>query len=96
MLTLKELQAFPDGEVFATGVLPNNHIGIFLTNTREGDGLRWVAKKGWGYTDWAIYAHWDDEHDTAWIADHGDKVTTDHNIQRCVPCEDDVLKLYRK
>ena len=91
MLTLKEFDALPNGEVFATGVLPNSRDGIFMTI--EGGNLRWVAKKGYGY-DWAIYCHWD-YNSVEWIAESGDKVHKEQHIQKCVPCEDDVFKLYR-
>lgn len=91
MMTLEEFNNIPRGEVFATGVLPNSPEGIFMTN--DGGNLRWVAKKGWG-NDWAVYCHW--EHNSPeWIRDHGDKTHTEEYIRRCVPCTDEVFKLYR-
>ena len=91
MLTLKEFDALPLGEVFATGVLPNSLEGIFMTN--DGGELRWVAKKGWGH-DWAIYCHWI-SHNFKWVTEHGDKVHQENHIKRCVPCGNEVFKIYR-
>jgi len=92
-LTEEQFKVLPRGEIFATGVLPNSPEGLFMT--RGGGELRWVAMKGNGYDDWAIYCHW-----ATWteseIASNGDKVTDDEHIQRCVPCTDEVFKLYRK
>jgi len=91
MLTKKEFDEIQRGEVFRTGVLPNDPSGIFMT--RDGGMLRWVAKKGWA-NDWVIYCHWD-YHDEEWIEQHGDKVTAEYHIKKCVPCDDEVFKLYR-
>jgi hypothetical protein len=90
-LTKKEFDEIPRGEVFATGVLPNSPEGLFMTN--DGGNLRWVAKKGYGY-DWAVYCHWD-WHDEEWVTQHGDKVHGEDHIKKCVPCDDEVFKLYR-
>ena len=96
MLTLEEFNAIPVGKVFATGTLPNSEEGIYMTNTKYGDELRWVAKKGYAPDgDFSVYCHWS-FHDTNWIAEHGDKVVGKDNIQKCVPCEPDVIRLYRK
>ena len=91
MLTLKEFEDIPDGKIFATGVLPNSSEGLYMTN--DGGELRWIAKKGFG-NDWAVYCHWSD-HDVDWISKNGDKVTYKGNIKKCVPCENEVLQLYR-
>ena len=90
-LTVEEFTKLPEGEVFRSGVIPNSPEGLFMT--RDGGSLRWIAKKGYG-NDWAVYCHWD-YHDEEWIAEQGDKVSGKDNIQKCVPCTDEVLKLYR-
>jgi hypothetical protein len=90
-LTKAEFDKLPDGQVFATGVLPNSPEGLFMTN--NGGELRWVAKKGWGY-DWAIYCHWCDK-SPEWIEQHGDKVHAEEHIKRCVNCDDELFKMYR-
>jgi hypothetical protein len=90
-LNENEFKALPRGEIFATGVLPNSPEGLFMT--AGGGELRWIAKKG-QIEDWAIYCHW-----ATWteseIASNGDKVTNKHHIEICVPCTDEVFKLYR-
>ena len=90
-LTRQQFDEIPLGEVFATGVLPNSPDGIFMAN--NGGDLRWVAKKGWGY-DWAVYCHWA-HNSVEYVRDYGDKVTTEKYIRRCVPCTDEVFKIYR-
>jgi len=90
-LTKQQFDLIPRGKVFATGVLPNDPTGIFMTNA--GGNLRWVAKKGWGY-DWTVYCHWD-YNDKEWIEQHGDKVINEIHIKRCVPCDEEVFNLYR-
>lgn len=92
MLTLKEFQQIPAGKIFASGLLPNSEEGLFMT--RDGGELKWIAKKGYG-DDWAIYCHWG-YNDTYWISHHGDKVVTNSNILKCVPCTEEVLNKYRK
>lgn len=90
-LTEEQFKALPKGEIFATGVLPNSPEGLFMTN--GGGELRWVAKKG-DIDDWAVYCYWSYWTESQ-IAANGDKVTQKDHIQRCVPCTDEVLKLYR-
>jgi hypothetical protein len=58
-----------------------------------GGELKWIAKKGQA-NDWDIYCHWAYWSETA-IASNGDKVTMKENIQKCIPCTDEVFKLYR-
>lgn len=91
ILTLEQFDHIPSGQVFATGIFPNSPEGIFMT--RNSGLLRWVAKKGWA-NDWAVYCHWA-ENDEDYVRDYGDKVLTEIYIRRCVPCTDEVFKLYR-
>lgn len=90
---MEQFDKLPLGEVFATGVLPNSEEGLFMTNSRKGDNLLWVAKKGWGH-DWAIYCHWE-ENGEDFVREQGDKVRDENHIKLCVPCTDDVFKIYR-
>jgi hypothetical protein len=90
-LTLEKFKEIPNGEVFATGVLPNSPKGLFVSDGR-GE-LRWIAKKG-QIQDWAIYCHWAYMSESE-VAASGDKVTMKENIQKCVPCADEVFRLYR-
>jgi hypothetical protein len=93
MLTKEQFEKIPDGEAFATGVLPNSPEGIFMTNSNPGQDLRWVAKKSYGH-NWVIYCHWA-IYSEDYVKQHGDKVHSEDNIKKCVPCDDDVLSLYR-
>lgn len=92
-LTIDQFNSFLPGRVFATGTLPNSPEGLFMTNSDQNRELRWVAKKGYG-NDWAVYCYWSNE-EIEWIANHGDKVCSEDNIKKCVPCEDEVFKRYR-
>lgn len=91
MLTKKEFDKLPNGEVFATGVQPNSPEGIFMN--RDGGEIRWVATKG-DINDWTIYCHWESS-TVEWIKNLGDKIHNPAHIKLCVPCEDEVFKLYR-
>lgn len=91
-LTREIFDAIIDGEPFATGLINDEPGGCNMTSS--GTRLRWVAKKG-AADDWAVYCHWQ-HHSAEWILDSGDKVSDDTNIRACVPCTDEVLRLYRK
>jgi len=90
-MTKAEFLEIPDGEVFATCVLPNSPDGIFMTNS--GGELRWIAKKGWG-DDWTIYCHWA-HNSVEFIKQSGDKVTSKVNILKCLPDAEEILPMYR-
>jgi hypothetical protein len=91
MIDLELFKLIPNGEIFATGFLPNSPEGIYMTS--NGGLLRWVAIKGYG-NDWTIYCHWDYQ-SIAYIKASGDKVHNEEYIKRCVSCTDEVFKLYR-
>lgn len=92
MLTFEGLQKIADGEVFASGTVSDNPVGVNMANT--GELLRWVAKKGMGYHDWCIYIH-RAENDMEYIKRHGDKVTNEANIKKLVPCDEETYQRYR-
>ncbi|MDD5649054.1 MAG: hypothetical protein PHF86_01365 [Candidatus Nanoarchaeia archaeon] len=91
MMTIETFNKIVPGDVFASGIMPNSPEGLYMTNS--GGELRWIAKKGYG-DDWAIYCHWS-YNDEEWIKEHGDKVTSETHIKRCVPCDTEVFKKYR-
>lgn len=93
MLTEAKLKAMESGDLIATGIVLNNPDGIFMTNDRLNDELRWVAVRG-GYHDWAIYIQWADR-DVEYVRKSGDKVRGKENIQKLVPCDEEALNLYR-
>lgn len=86
MLTFEQFKALPDDEIFATGTLTDKALAP--------DEVRWVANKGSGYDDWAIYYHYS-QHDVNFIRYHGDKVLSESIIRRLVPCDDQVYAKYR-
>jgi len=90
MLTLKKLKEMEPG-IFASGTVSDNSVGINMTNSNKL--LRWVAVRG-GIHDWSIYCHWADRSEE-WIRGFGDKVTSENNIKKLVPCDDEAFKMYR-
>lgn len=90
-LTLEKFNLIQNGEIFSTGETQDNSEGINMINS--GDMLRWVAVKGYG-NDWCIYAHWA-YNSIEYVKDMGDKVFSKYNIQKLVPCTDEVYSLYR-
>lgn len=95
MLTKEILNDLPSGSIIAMGIVQNNEHGVFMTEYRKNDNLRWVAKRGSDYGDWAIYIHWED-HQLEWVLLNGDKVTNHAYIKKLVTCDDEALKLYRR
>jgi hypothetical protein len=56
--------------------------------------VRWVAVRGAGFHDWAIYYH--HEHTPAEeVKNIGDKCTSPSVIKRLVPCSEAAFSLYR-
>jgi hypothetical protein len=91
MLIIEKFNEIPYGEIFETGLTTDDSKGVNMTNS--GAELRWVAKKGGG-DDWAIYVHFS-FHDEDFIRMHGDKVKSEFNIKKLVPCTDEVFSKYR-
>lgn len=95
MLTAEDLRKMPDDQIFAAGITTNDRNGIYVTNDHFGEKLGWVAKRGTGDGDWAIYYHWA-HHSVGTICRQGDKVRDPQNIKNLVPCDEDALELYRR
>lgn len=93
-MTLKELQAMPPHTIFAHGITENSPDGVYMTNNRMGEKMKWIAKRG-EIDDWAIYIHWADK-DDEFIRTQGDKVTGKDHIIKLVPCDDEMLNRYRR
>ncbi len=73
----------PSGKIFANG--------LFIGN--DGQLYKWLAKKGMGFHDWAIYFGYPDYH-LFHLAEHGSKLIK-HEAQQILQCTNDVIKLYR-
>ncbi len=85
MLTLDELKAKPHGTILGAGKIENHML--------HEDPVKWVAKVGDGFHDWAIYYH--PHFSIENVCLHGEKITTEAIIRSLVPCDDEVFKLYR-
>ena len=92
MLTVEELKNMTPGVRFASGFVLDNPDGVNMSNS--GKLLRWVAIRGKGYHDWAIYIHFADRSEDA-AAQEGDKVCLERHIKQLIPCEDEAFGLYR-
>ena len=92
MLTAEQLDAMTPGTIFATGTAFDRPGELHMANT--GRELRWVAVRGQGIPDWAIYTHFV-ENDADWVRRFGDKVQRDSHIRRLVPCDDGAFARYR-
>lgn len=92
MMDLEQFSKIEDGAIFASGELPDEPGGLNMTNS--GKMLRWIAKKGYG-NDWAIYCYWNTVSDET-ITAHGQKVSNNEHIQKCVPCTIEMMKRYRQ
>ena len=87
MLTVEKLKAMEPGKQFATGT------GTYPELYNEE--VRWVAVRGLGMHDWAIYYNLS-EKSVNEIAQEGDKCFTEEIIKRLVPCDDKSYGLYRR
>ncbi len=85
MLTLKMLKDMPPGIVFATGEAEDSPAGINMTHSHKQ--LRWVAVRGKGMPDWAIYIYWDYE-TIDYIKVSGDKIHNPNHIKKLVECDE--------
>jgi hypothetical protein len=91
MLTLKQFEKLKEGEFkFGSEFVEDywNAAGKMLVD--------FVAVKGGG-NDWAVYyALSVSKYPLYYIMSNGDKMTNPESIKKCVPCTDEVLKLYRR
>lgn len=94
VLTVEALEAMEPGTVFAEGVIENSPAGLYMSNENIGKKLLWVAKRGMGIPDWAIYTHWE-ERGREFVLQQGDKVMRD-NAKKLVRCTDAALNMYRR
>ncbi len=92
ILTKADLEKMEPGEIILWGEAPDAVGGLNMAGT--GKILRWVALRGLGAPDWAIYCHFANA-DMNWIRRFGNKVHGDDNIRKLVPCTDEAFQLYR-
>jgi hypothetical protein len=94
MLTIENFDLIPSDAIISSGETTNDSNGIYMTDSRVGEKLKWIAKKGGG-PDWAIYTFWANYPDH-FVLENGEKVRDPRNIQKLVPCDDEVMEKYRK
>lgn len=89
---LKELEA----GIFAKGVTVDSPDGVNVSGS--GRQLKWVATRGRGPLDWAIYVEspYRAFIDYESVASLGDKIQSPVIIKRLVPCDDEALENYRR
>jgi len=87
ILTEQKLKDMKPGEIIATGVGTYDDV----VNCE----IMWVAKRGDGYHDWAIY-YLQSYQSIYKIITEGDKMFTNSVIKRLVPCDDEAFNLYRR
>lgn len=88
---MKKFNDIPAGNRFAQGEQIDDPAGLHVMNS--GKPIRWVAVKGYA-NDWCIYCHWATV-SFDYVESNGDKVTLEHNIQKVVPCTQEVFARYR-
>ncbi len=91
MLTYDEFLKIKPGSNFAQGEIINSPDGLYMTGSDKM--LKWVAVKGYA-NDWCIYTHFaDNSYD--YVKNYGDKVCSEDNIKRVVPCDNKTFWCYR-
>jgi len=83
-LTIQQLKDMKPGEVIATGT--------YLKIVNEE--IKWVAIRGLGYYDWAIYCL-KPNNSVERIIKYGNKITNESIIKLLVPCLDEAFGIYR-
>lgn len=93
-LTAATLKMMADDHIIDASETTNSMEGVFMSGDYVGEKISWIAKRGSGNADWAIYVGW--THRTVeWIMMYGQKVKDPANIRKLVPCDDEALALYR-
>ena len=109
IVTAEALREIMPGEEIARGEAIDAMHDLYLAGT--GRTVRWIAVRGRGPLDWAIYAqspHYVGSDDPeivaaglcgAWpfamIRDRGDKVRSTQNVRRLVDADDEAMEMYR-
>jgi hypothetical protein len=91
LLTVEKLKAMEENYMFKYGTVEVED----YWDASKTMSVDFVAVRGriW---DWTIYYYLSGEHSEGWIRDYGDKMTNMNSIRKCVECDDESLKLYRR
>ena len=92
VLTEKILDEMSPGTVIAQGEAEDSPAGLNMMGS--GRQLRWIAIRGEGTADWAIFAHYR-IYTYGEVSQYGDKVCDHVNITRVIPCTNGALARYR-
>lgn len=85
MMTLEELKNMEPHSVFATGITEDPRIFT--------EPVKWIAKRGLIH-DWAIYYD-RPEKTVAQIQSWGTKLYSTSIVKDLVPCDEEMIKMYR-
>ena len=93
MITLKQFDAFPPGEVFASGLTINSPFsGILVAENVMHEGLKWVAVKAPMTDTWYAYVGSDTQ---TFEYIRGSGIGLDiKNIKKLIQCEPEVYWRY--
>lgn len=113
ILTLELLEEMPPRKIIACGIVENGP-RVYQINMVSGDigrQLFWIAKRGDGAADWAIYTEWlltqrawdTNKHGTDHIGPSivetlrfGQKVLSRNNVATLVPHDEAAWRAYRQ
>ena len=90
MLTLEKLEDMNPQTVFASG---NISVEDYWDASKEMM-IDFVAIRG-RIPDWTIYYALEGTRSMDWILSWGDKMRNKRSIQKCVPCNEEALEMYR-
>jgi len=96
MITKQLLEKTRPGEIIMTGLSINSPDGVYMTNSRYGDRLRWVVVRGsiiGPGSDWAAYIHWATS-DLGFVASFGDKLSK-HIVEKILVLDQYAKDSYR-
>lgn len=92
IIRIEEFDALENATIFATGVTTDTSDGLHMMGT--GKEIIWIAKKGDGGHDWAVYTHYSNR-DLYFIQTQGDKVYNRDSIANILDIDDDMWERYR-
>ena len=92
-LTLEQLKEMSEG-IFAQGEVVDGPGGCNVART--GKMIKWVAVRG-NIHDWAIYTDnpYSPQYSFEAVRNIGDKISSEENIRKLVPCTDEAFEMYR-
>lgn len=100
-LTEEMLKNMKPGTIFAKGYEKNEPEGLFMVSKRRGEWLKWIACRGKGFYDWAIYLYWQEEDYTMnftseeFIQTNGDKISK-LDALKLIKCTKEAEELFRE